>query len=57
MGVNRENRNHDYRRFAANRGECNIVIQQNIDKARCIIHQGSHIMIMYFYLSISIPAQ
>lgn len=31
--VNKENRNHDYRKFAATREECNIVIRQNIDKA------------------------
>jgi len=31
--VNRENRNHDYRKFAASREECSIVIQQNVDKA------------------------
>lgn len=34
--VNQENRNHDYSKFAVNREECNIVIQQNIDKAWCI---------------------
>jgi hypothetical protein len=42
MRVNRENRNHDYRKFAVNRGECNVVIQQNIDKARCIIHEETN---------------
>ena len=31
--VNQENRNRDYKKFAATREECNIVIQQNIDKA------------------------
>jgi hypothetical protein len=31
--VNLENRNHDYSKFAVSREECNIVIQQNIDKA------------------------
>ena len=31
--VNRENRNHDHRKFAVNRKECNIVIHQNINKA------------------------
>ena len=30
--VNKENRNHDYRKFAVNREECNIVIKQNIEK-------------------------
>lgn len=39
MRVNRENRNHDYSKFAADRDECNIVIQQNIDKARSITHE------------------
>ncbi|HBW34489.1 hypothetical protein [Desulfosporosinus sp. BICA1-9] len=37
--VNRENRNHDYRKFAVNKEECNVVIQQNINKARHIIHE------------------
>ena len=32
--VNRENRNHDYRKFAVTKEECNIVIRQHIDKAR-----------------------
>lgn len=31
--VNLENRNHNYSKFAVSREECNIVIQQNIDKA------------------------
>ena len=31
--VARENRNKDYRKFAVDKQECNIVIQQNIDKA------------------------
>ena len=31
--VNRENRNHDYRKFAATKEECNIVIGQNMSKA------------------------
>ena len=31
--VNLENRNHTYSKFAISREECNIVIQQNIDKA------------------------
>lgn len=30
--VNRENRNHDYSKFAVTREECNMVIRQNIDK-------------------------
>ena len=32
--VNKENRNHDYRKFATTKEECNIVIKQNISKAR-----------------------
>lgn len=39
MRVNLENRNHDYTKFAADRVECNIVIRQNIDKARSITHE------------------
>lgn len=31
--VARENRNHDYRKFAFNRNECSVVIKQNIEKA------------------------
>jgi hypothetical protein len=31
--VNCENRNHDYRKFAVTKEECNIVIRQNIHKA------------------------
>lgn len=31
--VNRENRNHDYRKFAVDKSECNTVIKQNIEKA------------------------
>jgi len=34
--VNRENRNHDYSKFAVTREECNTVIIQNIDKAWAI---------------------
>lgn len=30
--VNKENRNHDYTKFAVDREECNTVIKQNIDK-------------------------
>ena len=41
MRVNQENRNHDYSKFAANRAECNIVIQQNINKAQSITHEGN----------------
>lgn len=35
--VNQENRNHDYRKFAATKEECNIVIGQNISKARWLV--------------------
>ena len=31
--VNRENRNHDYRKFATRKEECDTVIMQNINKA------------------------
>ena len=31
--VNRENRNHDYSKFATTKEECSTVIKQNIDKA------------------------
>ena len=31
--VNRENRNHDYTKFAITKDECTAVIKQNIDKA------------------------
>jgi len=41
MRVHRENRNHDYTKFAINRSECNIVIQQNIDKARNLTQEES----------------
>lgn len=43
--VNRENRNHDYRKFATDKAECNTVITQNLDKAwqliRCTEHSNS----------------
>lgn len=35
--VNRENRNHDYRKFAAEKAECNSVIVQNIRKAQRLV--------------------
>ena len=35
--VNKENRNHDYRKFAATKEECNIVIRQNISKAWFVV--------------------
>lgn len=37
--VNRENRNHDYTKFAINKEECDIVIKQNIKKAYKIINK------------------
>jgi hypothetical protein len=59
MRANVENRNHDYTKFAADRVECNIVIRQNIDKARSITHEEkvseylpgqSHILTAQFVL-------
>ena len=32
--VNRENRNHDYGKFALTKEECSVVIQQNLEKGR-----------------------
>lgn len=32
--VNRENRNHDYRKFAVGKEECDSVINQNVEKAK-----------------------
>ena len=37
--VNTVNRNRDYRKFAVDRIECNIVIKQNIEKARIVIEK------------------
>lgn len=44
--VNRENRNHDYRKFATGKDECNIVIGQNISKAWCLVgnEPGDHLL-------------
>jgi hypothetical protein len=39
--VNRENRNRDYRKFAATKDECNIVIAQNISKAQRIVGEDT----------------
>ena len=39
--VNAENRNHDYSKFAVNINECNIIIRQNIEKARLITNDNS----------------
>ncbi|HEX9059725.1 MAG TPA: hypothetical protein VF941_06075 [Clostridia bacterium] len=41
--VNRENRNHDYSKFANSRKECNIVILQNIEKAWHILGNYDYI--------------
>lgn len=38
--VRRENRNRDFRKFAINRQECNIVIRQNLEKG-FMLTQGS----------------
>lgn len=37
--VQRENRNHDYRKFAVNKEECDIIIHQNLYKAWLIVKQ------------------
>ena len=39
--VNRENRNHDYTKFAVDREECNIVIRQNIEKGFWLTQEDS----------------
>lgn len=39
--VNSENRNHDYRKFAATKEECNIVIAQNISKAHRLVFRDA----------------
>lgn len=36
--VNRENRNHDYRKFAVTKEECDIVILQNLRKAQKLMN-------------------
>ncbi len=41
--VNRENRNHDYSKFANSRKECNIVILQNVEKAWYILGNYDYI--------------
>ena len=41
--VNKENRNHDYTKFAVDRGECNIVIRQNIEKGFWLTQEDSTI--------------
>lgn len=43
--VNKENRNHDYTKFAVDRGECNIVIRQNIDKGFLLTQEDSTIQL------------
>lgn len=40
--VNRENRNHDYSKFAVDRSECNTVISQNIEKSWLVIGKTAH---------------
>ncbi len=37
--VNRENRNHDYSKFATTKHECTTVIQQNLDKAWLLLNE------------------
>lgn len=44
--VNRENRNHNYAKFAVTREECNIVIKQNIDKGRMISRVSDSIVVL-----------
>lgn len=39
--VNRENRNHDYRKYAVNRHEWNCIIRQNIEKSWKMLGQGA----------------
>lgn len=36
--MNRENRNHDYRKFAVTQAECTTVIRQNIEKAQRLLN-------------------
>ena len=40
--VHNENRNHDYRKFAVNRKECNVVIKQNIEKSHLVTNFKSN---------------
>lgn len=44
--VNKKNRNHDYRKFATTKEECNIVIGQNISKAWLLVgnHPGDNLL-------------
>lgn len=48
--VNRENRNHNYSKFATTKEECSTVIQQNIDKAwllantECIVDKSTQML-------------
>lgn len=37
--VNLENRNHDYRKFAINKNECNYVIKKNFEKAKALVEE------------------
>lgn len=52
--VNRENRNRDYSKFAADKEECDIVIQQNIDKAWMIAKAGRPTETIVEYLPASV---
>ena len=47
--VNKENRNHDYNKFAINREECNIVIKQNIEKGFKLIDTAEESMLPDLY--------
>jgi hypothetical protein len=49
--VNRENRNHDYSKFAKLREECDTVIWQNINKAWYLVDDGN----MKKNLEVSLP--
>lgn len=42
--VNRENRNHDYSKFALTKEECSIVIQQNLEKGKRMIKDTKDIV-------------
>ena len=42
--VNAENRNHDYSKFAADKTECSVVIEQNMEKAWLVAKTQQHSM-------------
>ncbi len=46
--VNKENRNHDYTKFAVDREECNIVIKQNIEKGFSITGEDADVRLPNF---------